>query len=105
MRVHPMLEREPLCAEERARQAARPEVLPLKFGHLRGEPLGRDEPLDLRGNQIPRAPRHRRDVVIAWPKVRNEEDRQKIIRVLLEAQGELFSLRNQYCQKGEEEKE
>ena len=69
MRVHPMLEREPLCAEERARQAARPEVLPLKFGHLRGEPLGRDEPLDLRGNQIPRAPRHRRDVVTPHPRV------------------------------------
>ncbi len=44
-------------------------------------------------------------VVAPWPKVRTEEDRQKIIRVLLEAQGELFSLRNQYCQKGEEEKE
>ena len=44
-------------------------------------------------------------LALAWPKVRNEEDRQKIIRVLLEAQGELISLRNQYCQKGEEEKE
>ena len=44
-------------------------------------------------------------LALAWPKVRNEEDRQKIIRVLLEAQGELFSLRGKYCQKGEEEKE
>ena len=44
-------------------------------------------------------------LALAWRKVRTEEDRQKIIRVLLEAQGELISLRNQYCQKGEEEKE
>ena len=29
---------------------------------------------------------------LAWPFVKTEEDRQKIIRVLLEAQGELFSL-------------
>ena len=58
-----MLEREPLRAEERARQAARPEVLALELRHLRGEPLGRDEPLDLCGHQISRALRHRRDVV------------------------------------------
>ncbi len=44
-------------------------------------------------------------LALAWRKVRTEEDRQKIIRVLLEAQGELFSLRGKYCQKGEEEKE
>ena len=31
-------------------------------------------------------------LALAWPKVRTEEDRQKIIRVLLEAQGELFSV-------------
>ena len=31
-------------------------------------------------------------LALAWPKVRNEEDRQKIIRVLLEAQAELFSV-------------
>ena len=30
---------------------------------------------------------------LAWPHVKTEEDRQKIIRVLLEAQAELFSLR------------
>ena len=44
-------------------------------------------------------------LALAWPTVRTEEDRRKIIRVLLEAQGELFSLRGKYCQKGEEEKE
>ena len=56
MRVDPMLQSKTLRAEERPRQAARPEVLALELGHLRGEPLGRDEPLDLRGHQIPRAP-------------------------------------------------
>ena len=40
-------------------------------------------------------------LALAWPKVRTEEDRQKIIRVLLEAQGELFSLRSK--RKNEEE--
>ena len=43
-------------------------------------------------------------LALAWPKVRNEEDRQKIIRVLLEAQGELFSLLSKRKNEEEEEK-
>ena len=43
--------------------------------------------------------------LVRWPTVRTEEDRRKIIRVLLDAQAKLFSLRGKYCQKGEEEKE
>ena len=43
-------------------------------------------------------------LALAWPKVRTEEDRRKIIRVLLDAQAELFSLATNIL-KGEEEKE
>ena len=43
-------------------------------------------------------------LALAWPKVRTEEDRQKIIRVLLEAQGELFSLLSKRKNEEEEEK-
>ena len=78
---------------------ARPAVALVAAGHL---------PREVRRRQVHEldAARVRPQPVVApWPKVRTEEDRQKIIRVLLEAQGELFSLRNQYCQKGEEEKE
>ncbi len=43
-------------------------------------------------------------LALAWPKVRTEEDRRKIIRVLLEAQGELFSLLSKRKNEEEEEK-
>ena len=42
--------------------------------------------------------------LVRWPTVRTEEDRRKIIRVLLDAQAELFSLATNIL-KGEEEKE
>ena len=78
---------------------ARPAVALVAAGHLPRE-VRRREVDELDAARVRPQP-----VVAPWPKVRTEEDRQKIIRVLLEAQGELFSLRNQYCQKGEEEKE
>ena len=77
------------------------EVAPLVRAEAAAAPGLRDVVVDRRALRK----KLRAWLALAGPKVRNEEDRQKIIRVLLEAQGELFSLRGKYCQKGEEEKE
>ena len=77
---------------------ARPAVALVAPGHLPREVRRREV------DELDAARVSTQSVVAPWPKVRNEEDRQKIIRVLLEAQGELFSLLSKRKNEEEEEK-